>query len=156
MTDAINNYHKTDRICNLLLEYMKERDTKELSILGLSYKEDTPIIEESVSISVIKVLWGKGVSFKVYDPIAMENTERELEDYNRIFYSSSMYDCIDNAAVCFIATPWNEFVNLNPQAMVKRMKKNAIILDAWGMLSYGIAKHRGKKIEVRQLGRNYQ
>ena len=156
MTDAINNYHKTDRICDLLLGYMKENGTKELAILGLSYKEDTSIIEESVAISVIKNLWKKGMTLNVYDPAAMENTQQELEGYDNLFYAASMYECLNKQSVCFIATPWSEFVNLNPQVMIKVMKKNAIILDAWGMLPFGVAKHRGKKIEVRHLGKNYQ
>ncbi len=156
MTDAINNYHKTERICNLLLGYMEEKNTKELAILGLSYKEDTPVIEESVSISVIKTLWEKGMNIKVFDPVAMENAKRELEGYDNIYYASSEYDCIDGTSVCFIATPWKQFFSLNHQEVIKRMKKSSIILDSWGVLPYDRATNRGKKVEVKQLGKNYQ
>lgn len=155
MTDAINNYHKTDRICNLLLRYMEEKRVKSLSILGLSYKEDVSIIEESVAILVIKTLWEKGMSVRVYDPSAIKNTKQELEGYNNIYYASSEYDCIENTAVCFIATPWNQFGNLNLQTVVRKMKKDAIILDAWGILSDESVDRVKDKIEVRQLGKNY-
>ena len=156
MTDAINRYHKTERICKILLEYMDEKEAKELAILGLSYKEDTPVIEESVSISVIKFLYDKGVKIKVYDPVAMENTKRELEGYGKVIYANSEYDCIDNTLVCFIATPWKQFHNLDPQKILKKMRKDSIILDAWGILHSNTVDALKNRVEIRQLGKNYQ
>ena len=155
LTDAINNYHKTKRICDLLFNYMGDRGVKSLAILGLSYKEDTSIIEESVSISVIEYFSKEGITINVYDPVAMENTKEAFEGYNNITYTSSEYDCIRDMSVCFIATPWPQFRDIDSKKVVKKMKKDSIILDAWGVLPYEYAIEKEKVVEIRRLGKNY-
>jgi len=148
-TDRINDYHKTDRICNLLIEYLEMKNTNELAILGLAYKEDTPIVEEAVSLSVIKKLTEMGYKITVYDPAAMEEAKKELSQNDLITYAFSEYDCVKNKSVCFIATPWNSFKSLDIEQILKIMD-NPIILDAWKILSVP----ENSKIDIRYIGKN--
>lgn len=153
LTDEINEYHKTNRICNLLLELMKEKDTCELAILGLSYKENTPIIEESVSIEVIKALTKKDIKISIYDPVAMEMAEAEFSDNENVTFELSKYSCIRRKSVCFIATPWKEFEDLDSKRVISSMNKDSVILDAWGILPF---KSEKGSLEIRYIGKNYK
>lgn len=150
LTDEINNYHKTERLSKALLSLLEERKTDELAVLGLSYKENTPVIEESPAIDVIKVLSKKGIKISLYDPAAMENAEKELRLFEHISYADTLFSCIKGKTVCFIATPWDQFKKVKAAEILEHMT-NPIILDAWGVLSYG--KESG--IDVRRIGKNY-
>jgi len=156
LTDEINEYHKTNRICNYLMRLMKEKDTDELAILGLAYKKDTPIVEESVSIEVIKTLTAKGIKVTLYDPAAMEAAEAELLDNENVIFETSEYTCIKNKAVCFIATPWSHFRELNPTKIIENMKEDSVILDAWGVLPFQSGSTAKGNLEIRLIGINYQ
>jgi len=148
--DSINDYHKTDRICNLLMQYLDERDSRQLAILGLSYKENTPVIEESVSISSIRALTDLGVIITVYDPSAMDNAKEALKGIKGVSFADTLYSCLNEKSVCFIATPWPMFKMLTAEQIKAHMTKDPIILDAWGVLS--LPADCG--ITVRKIGKN--
>lgn len=156
-TDDINNYHKTARICKLITDIMDEKGTEKLAVLGLAYKEDTPIIEESVAIEAIKLLSSDGIKVTVYDPEAMDEAKKELGE--NIIYADSAYSCLEGQSICFIATPWKEFGGLKADKILGVMAPNPIILDAWGILPFGRATsiHDGRNtLIVRRIGENYK
>jgi UDPglucose 6-dehydrogenase len=148
--DEINNYHKTERICNLLMQFLDEKGSKHLAILGLSYKEDTPVIEESVSIAVMKYLVNMGIKVTVYDPVAMGNAQKEFIGVKDVFFADSMYSCLNEKSVCFIATPWPLFKTFTAEQIKAHMGQDPIILDAWSILSLPI----NCGIRVRKIGKN--
>ena len=156
ITDEINEYHKMERISKFLMEYLDEKGTDELAVLGLSYKEDTPIIEESVSIAAIRALSEKGVKLSLYDPAAMENAEEELVNMGNITFANSEYDCVKGKSVCFIATPWKQFYKLDAKKLLEYMGENAVIIDAWGVIGFERAStpNREKVIEIRKIGKS--
>lgn len=156
-TDNINNYHKTARICKLIIDIMAEKETDKLAILGLAYKEDTPIIEESVAIEAIKLLSSDGIKVTAYDPEAMEEAKKELGE--TITFADSAYSCLENHSICFIATPWKEFSELRADQILEIMAPNPIILDAWGILNFGRATSIDEErniLTVRRIGKNYK
>jgi UDPglucose 6-dehydrogenase len=121
------NFDQIKFIINKITTKIKKSDT--VAILGLSYKPNTPVIEESQSIDIIKALLKKGCKVTVYDPEAMPNTKKELG--NRITYAKSMQDCVkEKNAVC-LCTEWKEFNSLKPADL----KKGATIIDCWRSLN---------------------
>lgn len=154
-TDEINNYHKTTRLCKLLTNILEEKKTDELAILGLSYKENTPVIEESVSIEVAKLLSMDGIKITVYDPAAMEEAEKEFRnEYENIFFADSEYSCLKEKSVGFIATPWDQFKKLEARHLLETMAKDPIILDAWGILPFQRIFYNDSALNVRRIGRS--
>lgn len=149
LSDEINNYHRTDRICTLIMSLLEEKGTNELAILGLAYKEDTPIVEESVAISVINYLIQKDIKISVYDPAAMDEAKKEIPENENVIYTESEYLCLKNKSVCFIATPWKDFSRLSPE-LINDIMIDPIILDAWDILSFT----RESGIDVRCIGKN--
>ena len=77
--------------------------------MGLSYKTDTQLVEESAAISIINALIKEDVRLSIYDPAGMEETKKEIKDLDKIKFASSAKECLSEAKICFIATPWQEF-----------------------------------------------
>ena len=138
LTDIINRYQK-NRIAQLLV-YALGGDTT-LSILGLTYKKDVNVLDESVPMEVIRILSKIGITIKVYDPAGMPAAKKEFKNSFTVVFAESIEDCLKSTKVCFIATPWDQFKVLTLQDFRKSMIEDPIIFDAWGI-------YRGTEIEA--------
>jgi UDPglucose 6-dehydrogenase len=136
LSRAIENINKSqDRhLFDVIKKYIKEYKAKKISILGLSFKPNTSVIEASPSITLINnILSNKlKIDIYVYDPAAIENTQKVFK--NKIFYCRTMKECIQNSDIIVIATPWDEFKNINP-SLLKRKNKKVALFDCWRILN---------------------
>jgi len=73
-------------------------------------KPNTEIVEASQSLEIAKNLSGLGYEVKVYDPQAMNEAKLVLGD--SVVYCNSLQQCVENADLCIVATPWKEFEHL--------------------------------------------
>ena len=88
-TDQINKF-QIQHLLNTVKKYVKQGD--KVGILGLSFKPNTPVIEESPGIFLIKELLKIDTNINVYDSIAIETAKVEL--------GSSCELLRDNARLC--------------------------------------------------------
>jgi len=123
----LNNY-QIKRIVERIEKIIEGVKGKKIAVLGLSYKPNTEVIEESHAIEIIKHLVAKGAIVSVYDPMAMEGVQEILG--NRVKYAENASVCIANTEFCIIATAWEEFKKLTPSAFKYFMKK-PVIFDCW-------------------------
>ncbi len=75
-------------------------DDKKVSILGLAFKDKTPVVEASPSISLIQEMVIDDVDVTVFDPLAMESIRTIFDD--EITYSNSIEECIASSPVCVV------------------------------------------------------
>jgi UDPglucose 6-dehydrogenase len=134
-TDEINDYNRNDRIPKKLLKVLKDKGAKEISVLGLTYKNDTTLVEESAAINIVKKLAKENVIVKVFDPAGMPAAKKELKEFSNIIFCNTALECIENTSVCFVATPWQEFKELTETDFVSKMKEPTIF-DAWNLYSF--------------------
>ena len=128
---------------------MKSEQTDQISILGLTYKVDTQLVEESAAISIINALTKKGIKVKVYDPAGMDEAKKELVDLEYITFADSAADCLSGTKVCFISTPWDEFKKISANEFVQLMDDNPIIIDGWKLYSFD----DNSKLKYVQIGK---
>jgi UDPglucose 6-dehydrogenase len=147
-TDRINNYHKNTRIPLKIEKILKSFKTDSLSVLGITYKKDTRLIEESASIHVIKELSKKGIKIKIYDPQGNKRAKEKFKSLENIQFEETAIECIKNTNVCFIGTPWDEFKKLTEKDFSDNMD-NPVIFDAWGLYSF-----KDKSIKCIQIGKD--
>lgn len=122
------NQELTIRVAELVAS--KTGSGGKVAILGLSYKPNTAVVEESQGVLIAQLLTGRGVEVAAYDPMAMEPARRVLKD--TITYAESAQACITNADVIFIATPWDEFKELDYAS--RSRTSQPIIIDSWSLL----------------------
>lgn len=80
---------------------------KTIAVWGLSFKPKTDDIRESSALFLVNKLLGEGASVRAYDPAAIEETRKQIE--NKIYYASDQYDAVNGADALALMTEWPEF-----------------------------------------------
>ena len=151
LTDELNDYHRYERIPTILLNILREKDTNKLSILGLTYKPDTTVVEESAAIRIINKLLKEDIRITVYDPAGMEEAQKEIDYPEKVEFADTALECIRDSKLCFIATPWDEFKKITNDDFLKATKEPTIF-DAWGLYSF----KQEDGIDYRQIGKKFK
>lgn len=102
-----------------------------ISVLGLSYKPGTHIVEESQSIELIQKLLELGYEIKVYDPQAMDSTKAIFGD--SITYCGDVEECVRPTSTVILMTNWSRFgaLDLDKPDMIE---DGTTIIDSWRVL----------------------
>ena len=125
----LNAVHQTNvlqinKIINLIEKSIGNIRNKQISILGLSFKEKSDDVRESISIKLIKILLKKQAKIKVHDPKAIKNTKTIFG--NKIRYHNKIKDALEDTQCTVIMTPWKQYSNLK-NSDFDTMKKKIII-----------------------------
>jgi UDPglucose 6-dehydrogenase len=123
------NRHQNERIAKLIQRKLGDARGKTVALLGITYKSNTDVVEESASLEMAKRLLEEGASLRIYDPAGNDAARQVLGDKN-VVYTTSVQDCLKGAELCILATRWDEFKSLTPEDFVKYMKK-PLLLDCW-------------------------
>jgi UDPglucose 6-dehydrogenase len=146
-TDAINAA-QTERLARIVRSRLEPGSV--VGILGLSYKPDTAVIEESPGVALASALASEGYEVNVYDPIALDGALRKLGD--AVQGSASAAEVLERSDVVVIATPWPEFRDLAP-ASLDRERDSLVVIDCWGLLS---DERDDTTIDIVRLGRGLE
>jgi UDPglucose 6-dehydrogenase len=120
------NRAEVRRLADLVKKHA--RPGSKVGILGLSYKPDTEVIEESQGIGLARMLMDEELELTVYDPMALAAARMALGDGPS--YAASAEDCVRQSDVVVIATPWKEFSQIPARAYSGR-RTPQILIDAW-------------------------
>jgi UDPglucose 6-dehydrogenase len=146
-TDAVN-VAQTGRLARVVQSRLESGNA--VGILGLAYKPDTGVIEESPGVALARVLGNAGYEVFVYDPVATKAGVDALEGLAR--GSSSAEELLAKSDVAVIATPWPEFAAL-PIDGLEREGRRTVLIDCWRLLPDDLG---GGAIEVVRLGRTLE
>jgi UDPglucose 6-dehydrogenase len=104
---------------------------KTIGVLGLAYKPDTNVVEESQGLVIAVRLAEEGRHVIVYDPCAMDNARRILN--HSVQYASSVQDCVHKSDALILANPCNEFGVIKAKEISLR-EQPLIVIDCWRLL----------------------
>jgi len=124
-TDSINK-RQIDRVVRALVN-TGIKPPSHVAVLGLAYKPDTNVIEESQGLLLAAELSKKGYRVSAYDPAAGREASKALE--NNVKIHESLQSCLEEAEAIIIATPWREFEDIPLELL-----KNKPIIDCWRTL----------------------
>jgi UDPglucose 6-dehydrogenase len=108
-----------------------------VGVLGLAYKPDTDVIEESQGVMLAQALLAEGFEVLVYDPMAMDSARVILGD--QLVYCASAEDCLRQSDAAVIAVPWKEFARLSERALGRRAGR-LVLIDAWRIVPEGLRR----------------
>lgn len=141
----------TDEVNQLQIHHLKELVLKHLpadgkvAILGLAYKPNTPVIEESAAIKLIEELLGRGVKITVYDPLAIEQTKMTFGE--RINYTSSLKEGLSSSTCWIFTLPYPEFAALDNSLVTHNP---TTVIDCWRIIN---PVRLGSKVKYIALGK---
>ena len=138
------NEKQLDVFYNKINNNLVDLSKKNLLIWGASFKPNTDDIRDSMAIKLIKRLSNESNAIYLYDPMAIENAQKELSEYKNIFYIFDKFSKIEDCHALIIATEWKEFWNPNFLNLTKL--KDSYIFDGRNILN---------KSQVEEFKLNY-
>jgi len=106
-----------------------------IGILGLTYKPNTDVVEESFGLLLAQELSSANLPVIVYDPSG--DGARVLKNYKNIRVASSAQECIAESRVVVLATPWQEFRDLRPALWARPgYSEPRVVIDCWRALGH--------------------
>jgi len=100
-----------------------------VALLGLSYKADTHIIEESHSIMLARTLVAAGYQVALHDPKALDAARALLG--NSVICCADLYECLTGAAAIALLTEWPQYRDLDWQRITELTAPGSLVLDSW-------------------------
>ena len=127
-TDRVNRY-QIERVLGAVQARIEGRGV--VGILGLSYKPDTSVIEESQGVALAERLLAEGHAVVAFDPKALDSAQARLR--GRLQGAPSADACVRAADVIVVMTPWPAFRSLGPGAF-ERPGRRMTVIDCWRIL----------------------
>ena len=148
----INNWQQK-RITKTILENLYGNVAgKKITIFGFSFKANTNDTRESPAIKICKDLLEEGSFLSIFDPkvnpsqIAIDLGTDQTNEINFKNYESgwafaeSLEDSVNNSDAIVILSGWNEFIDVNYDNLIKKMRKPSWIFDTRNILNINDAK----------------
>ena len=126
------NMLQVKKILKQIDKYLGNIKNKKITILGLSFKEDSDDIRESVSIKLIEKLIPRKAIILVHDPKAIKNTKEIFGE--KILYFNKIDDVVKESHCVIIMTPWKQYSKLKKINFQKM--KNKLIIDTRRILNF--------------------
>jgi UDPglucose 6-dehydrogenase len=106
-----------------------------IGILGLTYKPNTDVTEESFGLLLAQELSAANLPVIVFDPSA--DAGRALSSQRSVRIAGSAQECIAESSVAVLATPWQEFRDLPASSWLRPAEAEPrVIIDCWRALSH--------------------
>jgi UDPglucose 6-dehydrogenase len=118
-----------------------------VAALGAAFKPDSDDIRDAPALDVARMLQQSGAIVRVYDPQAVENARRAYPDLE---YASSTFDAARDADVVVLLTEWNEFREVDPNALGDVVAHRRVVDGRHALHAEG---YRAAGWEYRALGR---
>ncbi|WP_293952584.1 UDP-glucose/GDP-mannose dehydrogenase family protein [uncultured Corynebacterium sp.] len=146
--DSIN-MRRRDRVVQLAKEVCGGSVLgKRVTVLGAAFKPNSDDVRDSPALSVAGSLSLQGADVSVYDPEAMDNARKV---FPTLGYSANVEEALEGADVVVLATEWQEFRDLDPQAAA-RVVSTPIMIDGRNVLD--VDKWKAAGWTLHALGRN--
>ncbi|MGY4712568.1 UDP-glucose dehydrogenase family protein [Mycolicibacterium sp. CBM1] len=95
-----------------------------IAVLGAAFKPESDDVRDSPALNVAGMLQLNGATVNVYDPKAMDNSQRLFPTLN---YSTSAEDACERADAVLVLTEWQEFVDLDPHQLAQTVRARVIV-----------------------------
>jgi UDPglucose 6-dehydrogenase len=125
--EATDAYNRTvvDRLAKLVARHLPSGGA--VSILGVSYKPGSDVVEEAQGLMLAERLVADGYHVTIFDPLAQNRARSALGD--RVMYASTHDMAIADADLVVISNPDPAFSTIDINEIAGRQQK--LVLDIW-------------------------
>ena len=128
-TDSVNRY-QLERLVGAVQSHAPGKGP--IGILGLAYKPETSVVEESQGVALAGRLLDDGYDVIAYDPKAMPTAQAVLP--RPWTAASSAEECIRRSSLIVVMTPWPEFRAVARDAFSR--DERLTIIDCWRLFAH--------------------
>ncbi len=123
---------------------------KRIGVLGFAFKKDTNDTRESAAIYVCKDLIEERAKLSIYDPkVGSAQICKDLaieEDHPNVEFATNAAQAAAGAHALLVLTEWDEFRQLDFEAIYQSMVKPAWIFDGRSLLDHAKLRQIGFKV----------
>ncbi|MCZ8519315.1 MULTISPECIES: UDP-glucose dehydrogenase family protein [Paenibacillus] len=116
-----------------LKESLGELSGRTIGIWGVAFKPNTDDIRDAPAIDIVEALVAAGARVRAYDPIAMSNFKRAVQQ-DTIDWCDEPYEVATGCDAVCLLTEWDEFKNLD-LIQVEALMKQPILIDGRNVFS---------------------
>jgi UDPglucose 6-dehydrogenase len=143
--EEVNNRQKGILFDKFSRYFQGDIKGKTVAVWGLSFKPETDDMRDAPSLTLIRSLLKAGVNVRAYDPAAMKEARKYLQE--DIYYATDIYDAANEADALIVPTEWKEFRLPNWNILKKIMRSHLVvdgrnIYNREDLASYGF-DHQG-------------
>lgn len=142
-TDQIND-HQLRRMMGAV-EALVEPGSA-VTVMGLSYKPHTAVIEESQGVALAGLLVEAGYQVTAFDPLAHAAGAAVLG--SQVTITASAEAALADAEAVVVTTPWPDFAHLDWAAGLAAGQRR-VVIDPWGVAQLGSTE----EVHLVRLGR---
>lgn len=121
----INNKRKQSMANRVIAAAGGDVKGKKVAVLGVSFKQNTDDMRDSVALDVIPALQAAGAIVQAFDPAAMNEAAKLLSDVD---WKKGTYEALDGVCVAVILTEWNEFRSIDFD-QAKKVMASPVLVD---------------------------
>jgi UDPglucose 6-dehydrogenase len=137
------NFRQKEVLFSKIRDYFgNELAGRTIAIWGLSFKPNTDDMREASSRVLMEALWEAGARVQVYDPVAMEETQRLYGERADLTLASDALAAVDGADALVVVTEWSQFRSPNFNAIRSRLR-TPVIFDGRNILDGSLARAAG-------------
>lgn len=148
--EKVNLNQKKVLVNKVIDRFGSNLNGRTFGIWGLSFKPGTDDVREATSLVVISSLIDKGAKIKAYDPEAIEEFKRTIDDkyLDSIEFVEGRYDVVNGSDGLILITEWKEFRNPDFNLIADKLN-HKIIFDGRNIYDKKITKNG---FELFQIG----
>jgi UDPglucose 6-dehydrogenase len=129
--EAVND-RQAEKVVQNVKDVIGPLKNKIISVLGVTYKPDTDIVDPSDQLKIVKGLLSAGARVRLTDPKGIANAKKAISS-DVIEYFDNAEECIEGTDLCVLTTPWKNYTNLDSSVFVEKMS-TPIVFDCWRAL----------------------
>ena len=145
--DSINQRARQRVIDLVRLEIGSDLKGKRIAVLGAAFKPDSDDVRDSPALDIAEQIAAAGAVVTVHDPKALGNAKRRSP---QLAFVDNVETCVKDASCILHLTEWKEYRDLDPVAILKRVKE-PVIIDGRNALDRELWEKSGWRF--RGLGR---
>ena len=126
--EDVNERQKQVLVNKIVARFGEDLSGRSFAMWGLAFKPNTDDMREAPSRVIAEALTARGASIRAYDPVAMPEAARVMEDLPRVSFVANQAEALPGADALIIVTEWKEFRNPDFDA-IKAALKQPLIFD---------------------------
>lgn len=148
--EAANERQKHVLVDKVVARFGPHLTGRQFAVWGLAFKPNTDDMREAPSRVVIAELVKRGATIKAYDPVAMPEARRVMQDIPGLSFVTHQADALEGSDALVIITEWKEFKSPDFDGIKQRLKQ-AVVIDGRNLYEPELMRALG--IEYVGVGR---